>query len=168
MRGAGHHIAEGRASHLPGPVQRGKVSACARGMRRSIDQEVHRHELSPTLRHTASARRDPRKRWGEFLDLFAVGDEGGTPLFDHPRIRTVPGRDARSGLQRTYHYWHAFVPGVKGGGPLRVADHGAYDPRGATASILPKPSLDPYGKEWSFRAATTGSPRRSSAKRPCR
>jgi len=47
--------------------------------------------------------------------------------------------------QRTYHYWHAFVPGVKAGQLYGYRVHGPFDPSRGLRFDAEKLLLDPYG-----------------------
>jgi isoamylase len=48
--------------------------------------------------------------------------------------------------QRTYHYWHAFVPGVKAGQVYGYRVHGAFEPPRGMRFDPTKLLLDPYGR----------------------
>jgi len=47
---------------------------------------------------------------------------------------------------RTYHYWHVFVPGVKAGQIYGYRVDGAFDPRSGMRFDPAKVLLDPYGR----------------------
>src|SRR6516162_1023364 len=47
---------------------------------------------------------------------------------------------------RTYHYWHIFVPGVKAGQIYGYRAKGAFDPRSGMRFDPAKVLLDPYGR----------------------
>ena len=47
---------------------------------------------------------------------------------------------------RTYHYWHTFVPGVEAGQLYAYRAHGAYAPDKGLRFDPDKILLDPYGK----------------------
>jgi len=47
---------------------------------------------------------------------------------------------------RTYHYWHVFVPGVKPGQIYGYRAKGAFDPRSGMRFDPAKVLLDPYGR----------------------
>jgi isoamylase len=49
-------------------------------------------------------------------------------------------------LNRTYHYWHAFVPGVKVGQVYAYRVHGPWDPDNGLRFDSDKILLDPYGR----------------------
>jgi len=50
------------------------------------------------------------------------------------------------GMQRTYHYWHAFVPGVRAGQLYAWRLTGPYEPSRGLRYDPSKALLDPYGK----------------------
>jgi isoamylase len=62
-------------------------------------------------------------------------------------------------VNRTYHYWHTFVPGVQAGQLYGYRVHGPFDPIKGTRFDAAKVLLDPYGrgvvvpKTYSRRAA---------------
>jgi isoamylase len=62
-------------------------------------------------------------------------------------------------VNRTYHYWHTFVPGVQAGQLYGYRVHGPFDPIKGTRFDASKVLLDPYGrgvvvpKNYSRRAA---------------
>lgn len=48
--------------------------------------------------------------------------------------------------QRTYHYWHVFVPGIRAGQIYGYRFHGPFDPGAGTRFDPEKVLLDPYGR----------------------
>jgi len=50
------------------------------------------------------------------------------------------------GKNRTYHYWHIFVPGVKAGQIYGYRAHGPFEPQRGLCFDPAKVLLDPYGK----------------------
>src|SRR6516162_1378655 len=48
--------------------------------------------------------------------------------------------------QRTYHYWHAFVPGIGSGQLYGYRVHGPYDPGNGLRFDATKVLLDPYAR----------------------
>jgi isoamylase len=64
-----------------------------------------------------------------------------------------------SSVNRTYHYWHVFVPGVQAGQLYGYRAHGPFDPSKGIRFDAAKVLLDPYGrgvvvpKNYSRRAA---------------
>jgi isoamylase len=68
-------------------------------------------------------------------------------LFDNPddgRPSRVIDLDPRT--QRTYHYWHAFVPGVEAGQLYGYRAHGPFAPEKGLRFDASKVLLDPYAK----------------------
>jgi glycogen operon protein len=68
-------------------------------------------------------------------------------LFDHisdPEPSRVIDLDPRS--NRTYHYWHVFVPGVAAGQLYGYRVAGPFDPAEGLRFDPNKVLLDPYGK----------------------
>jgi isoamylase len=49
-------------------------------------------------------------------------------------------------VNRTYHYWHVFVPGVQAGQLYGYRVHGQFDPSKGTRFDAAKVLLDPYGR----------------------
>ena len=60
---------------------------------------------------------------------------------------------------RTYHYWHAFVPGSAPGRCMRTARSAPSTPRAGCASIPRRCSSTPTGAPWSSLTTTTASQR---------
>src|SRR5262249_18602818 len=54
--------------------------------------------------------------------------------------------DLDSHTQRTYHYWHVFVPGVEAGQLYGFRAYGPYAPERGLRFDADKILLDPYGK----------------------
>jgi glycogen operon protein len=68
-------------------------------------------------------------------------------LFDHeddPRPARVIRLDTAA--HRTFHYWHAFVPGLEPGQLYGYRAHGPFDPRRGHRFDPTKVLLDPYGR----------------------
>lgn len=63
---------------------------------------------------------------------------------DDSRPSRIIELDART--QRTYHYWHVFVPGVKAGQLYGYRVHGPWDPARGMRFDSTKVLLDPYGR----------------------
>ena len=57
-------------------------------------------------------------------------------------------------VNRTNHYWHAFVPGVQPGQLYGFRAYGPYDPSSGLRFDATKVLLDPYVAAWLFRKAT--------------
>jgi glycogen operon protein len=68
-------------------------------------------------------------------------------LFDH-EDDARPSRAIRidPATQRTYHYWHTFVPCVKPGQVYAYRVHGPFDPANGHRFDASKVLLDPYGR----------------------
>jgi glycogen operon protein len=68
-------------------------------------------------------------------------------LFDHAQAAT-PSRVIHldPAADRSYHYWHVFVPGLKAGQIYGVRAHGPYDPASGSRFDSGKVLLDPYGR----------------------
>ena len=49
-------------------------------------------------------------------------------------------------VNRTYHYWHVFIPGVRGGQLYGYRVHGLFDPSRGLRFDAKKVLLDPYGR----------------------
>jgi glycogen operon protein len=49
-------------------------------------------------------------------------------------------------INRTYHYWHVFVPGLQSGQLYAYRAHGPFDPSNGTRFDCEKVLLDPYGR----------------------
>lgn len=67
-------------------------------------------------------------------------------LFDHEddaRPERIIPIDAS---QRTYHYWHTFVPGLQSGQIYGYRAYGPYDPASGMRFDSSKVLLDPYGR----------------------
>jgi len=68
-------------------------------------------------------------------------------LFDHADdARPSRVLELDSGTHRTYHYWHAFVPGVKAGQLYGYRAHGPFEPARGMRFDPTKVLLDPYGR----------------------
>ncbi|WP_342346384.1 glycogen debranching protein GlgX, partial [uncultured Nitrospira sp.] len=68
-------------------------------------------------------------------------------LFDHPddtKPSTVISLD--SWRNRTYHYWHVFVPGLRPGQIYGYRAHGPFEPQRGLRFDHEKILLDPYGR----------------------
>ena len=68
-------------------------------------------------------------------------------LFDHaddPEPSCVIALD--SGTNKTYHYWHVFVPGLESGQIYAYRAHGPFAPEQGLRFDADKVLLDPYGR----------------------
>jgi isoamylase len=85
---------------------------------------------------------------GVNFSLFSRSATGVEVLFfdreDDPRPSRVLTLDP--GLNRTYHYWHAFVPKVRAGQIYAYRVHGPSDPANGKRFNAAKVLLDPYGR----------------------
>src|SRR6201999_4170486 len=63
---------------------------------------------------------------------------------DDVRPSKVINLDPRA--QRTYHYWHVFVPGLKAGQLYGYRAHGPFAPEKGLRFDADKVLLDPYGR----------------------
>jgi isoamylase len=71
------------------------------------------------------------------LELLLFDDENATQP-----ARIIP---LHADQHRTYHYWHAFVPGLRPGQVYAYRAHGAFDPDRGLRFDAEKVLLDPYG-----------------------
>jgi isoamylase len=84
---------------------------------------------------------------GANFSVFAKYSTGAQLLFDDidvPNPSRVIDLDPRS--NRTYHYWHAFVPGITAGQIYAYRVSGPFDPVRGLRFDPNKVLLDPYGK----------------------
>jgi isoamylase len=85
---------------------------------------------------------------GVNFSIFSRSASGVDLLFfdreDDPRPARVITFDTAA--NRTYHYWHAFVPGVKPGQLYAYRVQGRFDPAAGMRFDPSKVLLDPYGK----------------------
>ena len=63
---------------------------------------------------------------------------------DAPPSRVIP---LDPSANRTYHYWHVFVPGLQPGQLYGYRAHGPFDPSQGLRFDASKVLLDPYGRE---------------------
>ena len=71
------------------------------------------------------------------LELLLFDDENATEP-----ARIIP---LRADQHRTYHYWHAFVPGLRPGQVYAYRAHGTFDPDRGLRFDADKVLVDPYG-----------------------
>ena len=69
---------------------------------------------------------------------------------------------------RTYHYWHVFVPDVQPGQLYGYRVHGPFDPASGMRFDATKVLLDPMGAAWLFPRITAATPPASKATTPTR
>src|SRR5260370_24432991 len=72
------------------------------------------------------------------VDLLLFDREGDAEPTDVIRIDPV--------TNRTYHYWHVFVPGIRAGQLYGYRFHGPFDPAAGMRFDPEKVLLDPYGR----------------------
>ena len=101
---------------------------------------------------------------GVNFSVFSKGSEAvQLLLFDHvdeAKPSHVIELDRRT--NRTYHYWHVFVPGISAGQHYAYRVHGPFDPERGFRFDPDKVLLDPYGK----CVARPAGYRREAARRP--
>jgi hypothetical protein len=85
---------------------------------------------------------------GANFSLFSRRASGVELLFFDHEEDTRPARviSIESAANRTYHYWHAFVPGVQAGQLYAYRVQGPYDPSSGLRFDSAKVLLDPYGR----------------------
>ncbi len=84
-------------------------------------------------------------------------------LFDHAEdSRPAHTLELDPRINRTYHYWHLFVPGLKAEQLYAFRMHGPHDPTRGQRFDPGKPLLDPYGKA----VVIPDGYRRDQARRP--
>jgi isoamylase len=85
---------------------------------------------------------------GANFSLFSRSAARVELLFFDQADATCPGRIIKLDppAHRTYHYWHAFVPGVKAGQLYGYRVHGPFDPARGMRFDPAKVLLDPYGR----------------------
>jgi isoamylase len=85
---------------------------------------------------------------GVNFSLYSRGASGVELLFFDREDDSRPTRVIRidPGLNRTYHYWHVFVPGVQPGQTYGYRVQGPYDPDKGMRFDPSKVLLDPYGR----------------------
>ena len=117
---------------------------------------------------------------GTNFSIFSASAEGmQLVLFDHPDAprpaQTITLDPVRN---RTSHYWHTFLPGIKCGQLYGYRADGPCDPAAGQRFDREKVLLDPYGKSVSIgdnysraaacKAGDKGATARTAAKRPAR
>jgi len=85
---------------------------------------------------------------GANFSVFAKYSRAAQLLFFNHLNEAEPSRiiDLDPRINRTYHYWHAFVPGVTAGQLYGYRVAGAFDPVKGLRFDPNKLLLDPYGK----------------------
>ena len=103
-------------------------------------------------------------RTGTNFSLFAKSSRAAQLLLFDSADAPAPSRviDLDPRANRTYHYWHTFVPGVAAGQLYAYRISGPFDPERGLRFDPSKVLLDPYGKCIARPAARTGE----AARRP--
>jgi len=97
-------------------------------------------------------------RRGANFSLFARHSRAAQLLLFDSADAPAPSRviDLDPRINRTYHYWHTFVPGVAAGQVYAYRISGTFDPQRGLRFDPSKVLLDPYGKCIARPAARTG------------
>ena len=88
------------------------------------------------------------QRGGVNFSVYADGAEGVDLLLFAAPDDALPQRTITldSDSNKTFHYWHVFVPGLSAGQCYAYRAHGAYDPPGGKRYDGSKALLDPYAR----------------------
>ena len=132
-------------------------------------ERSRRDRTRPTsLTREAPARRSGRRRAADGVN-FSVFSKHATGvellLFDHVDDDAQAARVIRidPAANRTYHYWHVFVPGVTAGQIYGYRVEGPWDPANGMRFDPTKVLLDPYGRGVAVPDATIAPPPASPA-----
>jgi isoamylase len=120
-----------------------------KGSQRSPVQQIHQavRAVAPIIGRSAPLG-STVARGGVNFSLYSRDASGIELLFFD---REDDGRPARvialdPSVNRTYHYWHVFVPGVQAGQLYGYRVHGPFDPIKGMRFDAAKVLLDPYGR----------------------
>src|SRR3954451_16005692 len=104
-------------------------------------------------------------RAGTSFSLFAKSSRAAQLLLFDSADAPSPSRviDLEPRINRTYHYWHTFVPGIAAGQVYAYRISGAFDPQRGLRFDPSQVLLDPYGKCIARPAARTGDASRRPA-----
>jgi len=107
----------------------------------------HVHPRGSPTGQQLPARGDPRPRWRQFQRVLQA-QHGSTAAAVDDVDASKPSRviDLDPRTNRTYHYWHVFVPGVTAGQIYAYRVAGPFDPEHGLRFDPEKVLLDPYGK----------------------
>ena len=118
---------------------------------RSPDAFVNGEAFEQVLQQTTEGRSSPLgatvSREGANFSVYSKHATGIELLFFDRADDARPSRVIRidPATNRTYHYWHVFVPGVKAGQIYGYRVSGAFDPASGMRFDDRKLLLDPYG-----------------------
>ena len=106
----------------------------------------------------------PRPR-GELQRVLEACHRGRAAAVRSRRRRAEAARVVRldPAANRTYHYWHVFVPGVRAGQIYGYRVQGPWDPAHGLRFDPAKLLLDPYGRGVAVPEATAATPPASRA-----
>ncbi len=107
---------------------------------------------------------------GVNFSLFSRTATGVELLFFDREDDAAPSRVVRidPATNRTYHYWHVFVPGVRPGQLYGYRVEGPSAPSAACGSTPPRSCSIPMAGAWSFRRTTAARRRSAQATTPPR
>jgi len=102
-------------------------------------------QITPGHSHPLGATLQPQ---GVNFSVFSKNAQKVQLLFFAAVEDAEPSRiiELDSGLHRTYHYWHVFVPGIQPGQLYAYRVFGPFDPARGLRFDSSKLLLDPYGK----------------------
>ena len=116
---------------------------------------------APTTGRPSPLGATPCRKGVNFSLFSQARDRGRAAAVRPPRSRRSPARAIRLDpvANRTYHYWHVFVPGLAAGQIYGYRVDGPFEPATrACGSIPPRSCSIPTAAAWSFRSSTTAMP----------